>query len=228
MARVPGACASTLLRGRSRAIEDGLRVLRLIGRLYELEAGWDETKVGAERAALRQTHLAGPLARLLRLTRALQARVLPTSDLDQACAYLLGHWQPLIAHLDHVQTRLDTNSVENAIRPSKLGAKNWLSIGHPGDRTVVIYSLVVSRQRHGHNPHDYLRDMLGRLPAMTTADDLHALLPFQWRLPSRLHRNSRIYGKSFGDVALFVAPQGAPRSTLTKGWRRQHWIWGDG
>jgi hypothetical protein len=48
----------------------------------------------------------------------------------------------------------------------------------------VIYSLVVSRQRHGHNPHNYLRDVLGRLPAMTKADDLHALLPSQWRLPA--------------------------------------------
>ena len=161
------------------------RVLRLIGRLYELEAEWDGAEVGAGRAALRRLHFAGPLARLLRLARALQARVLPKSGLGQACAYLLGHWRPLTAHLDHGQTRLDTNSVENAIRPSKLGAKNWLFIGHPdaGDRAGVIYSLVVSCQRYGHNPHDYLRDMLARLPSMTTADDLLPLLPSQWRPP---------------------------------------------
>ena len=161
------------------------RVLRLIGRLYELEAEWDAAKIGAERAALRSLHFARPLARLLRLVRALQARVLPKSGLGQACAYLLGHWRPLTAHLDHGQTRLDTNSVENAIRPSKLGVKNWLFIGHPdaGDRAAVIYSLVVSCQRHGHNPHDYLRDVLGCLPAMTTADDLQPLLPSQWRPP---------------------------------------------
>ena len=68
---------------------------------------------------------------------------------------------------------------------TKLGVKNWLFIGHPdaGDRAAVIYSLVVSCQRHGHNPHDYLRDVLGCLPAMTTADDLQPLLPSQWRPP---------------------------------------------
>ncbi len=73
--------------------------------------------------------------------------------------------------------------IKNAIRPSKLGAKNWLFVGHPdaGDRPAVIYSLVVSCQRHGHNPHDYLRDVLSRLPAMTTADDLRPLLPAQWK-----------------------------------------------
>jgi transposase len=159
------------------------RVLRLIGRLYTLEREWDETNVGAQRATLRQEHFAQPLARLRRLVTALQTRVLPKSGLGLACAYLLGHWEPLTAHLRHSHTQLDTNSVENAIRPSKLGAKNWLFVGHPeaGDRAAVIYSLVVSCKRYGHNPHDYLRDVLGRLPAMTTADDLRPLLPSQWK-----------------------------------------------
>ena len=113
----------------------------------------------------------------------LQHLCLPRSQLGQACAYLLGHWAPLTAHLAHGRTQLDTNAVENAIRPSKLGAKNWLFVGHPdaGDRAAVLYSLVVSCQRHGHNPHDYLRAMLTRLPAMTTKDDLRPLLPSQWK-----------------------------------------------
>jgi transposase len=159
------------------------RVLRIIARLYQLECEWDEADVGERRAALRQQHFAQPLARLRRLVTALQKRVLPKSGLGQACTYLLGHWEPLTAHLRHSHTKLDTNSVENAIRPSKLGAKNWLFVGHPeaGDRAAVIYSLVVSCQRYGHNPHDYLRDVLGRLPAMTTADDLRPLLPSHWK-----------------------------------------------
>ncbi|HLP24850.1 MAG TPA: transposase domain-containing protein [Acidobacteriota bacterium] len=48
----------------------------------------------------------------------------------------------------------------------------------------MIYSLVVSCQRRGHNPHDYLRDVLSRLPSMTTADDLRPLLPANWRAAS--------------------------------------------
>lgn len=162
------------------------RVLRLIGQLYQLEAQWDEASVGAERSALRQEHFARSLARLRRLATALQARVLPRTGLGQACAYLLGHWAPLTAHLRHSHTRLDTNSVENAIRPSKLGAKNWLFIGHPdaGDRAAVIYSLIVSAQRRGLDPHAYLKDVLTRLPAMTSKDDLTPLLPTHWQPPS--------------------------------------------
>ena len=159
------------------------RVLRLIGRLYQLEAEWDHGQVGAQRAALRQEHFARPLTRLRRLVAALQARVLPKSGLGQACAYLLGHWAPLTAHLRHSHTRLDTNAVENAIRPSKLGQKNWLFVGHPqaGDSAAVIYSLIASAQRRGLDPHAYLRDVLIRLPAMTSQDDLTPLLPAHWQ-----------------------------------------------
>ncbi len=162
------------------------RVLRLVGRLYQLEREWDQAEVGEQRAALRQEHFARPLARLRWLVTALQKRVLPRTGLGQACAYLLGHWAPLTAHLRHSQTRLDTNAVENAIRPSKLGAKNWLFVGHPdaGDRPAVIYSLIVSAQRCGHDPHAYLKDVLTRLPAMTTKDDLTPLLPAHWKAAS--------------------------------------------
>jgi len=73
--------------------------------------------------------------------------------------------------------------VENAIRPSKLGAKNRLFIGHPdaGDRAAVLYSHLGTCQRYGHNPHAYLKDVLARLPAMTSKDDLRPLLPSQWQ-----------------------------------------------
>ena len=162
------------------------RVLRLIAQLYQLETQWDEQEVGDKRAALRQEHFARPLARLNWLVRALQARVLPQSGLGKACAYLLGHWQPLTAHLHYSHTQLDTNAIENAIRPSAIGKKNWLFVGHPdaGDRAAVLYSLLGSCRRYGHNPHEYLKDMLTRLPAMTTKDDLRPLLPSQWKAPA--------------------------------------------
>jgi len=160
------------------------RVLRLIAQLYQLEAQWDEQAVGEKRAALRQEHFARPLARLKWLVRALQVRVLPQSGLGKACAYLLNHWDPLTGHLQYSQTKLDTNAIENAIRPSAIGKKNWLFVGHPvaGDRAAVLYSLIASCRRHGHNPHEYLKDLLTRLPAMTTKDDLRPLLPAQWKL----------------------------------------------
>jgi transposase len=158
-------------------------ILRLIGELYLREREWDEAKVGAARAALRQEHFARPLRWLRRLALGLRARALPRSLLGKACSYLLEHWEPLTAHLRYSETRLDNNLVENAIRPSALGKKNWLFIGHPdaGQRSAIIYSIVVSCQRHGKDPFAYLRDVLTRLPRMTNQDDLAALTPARWR-----------------------------------------------
>jgi transposase len=158
-------------------------VLRLIGQLYQLERGWDEAQVGAARAALRQEHFARPLRWLRRVALGLRSQVLPRSQLGKACSYLLDHWDALVAHQQHSFTRLDNNLVENAIRPSAIGKKNWLFIGHPdaGQRSAIIYSLVVSCQRHGKDPLAYLRDVLRRLPAMTNQSDLAPLTPARWQ-----------------------------------------------
>lgn len=156
-------------------------VLRLIAHLYQYEQAW-RSAGPADRAALRQGHFGLTLALLKKTAQRLQTLSLPRSGLGQACAYLLGHWAPLTAHLAHGRTQLDTNAVENAIRPSAVGKKNWLFIGHPqaGDRAAVLYSLLGTCRHLGHNPHDYLKDVLTRLPAMTTKDDLRPLLPGQW------------------------------------------------
>lgn len=58
-------------------------------------------------------------------------------------------------------------------------------IGNPdaGQRSAIIYSLVVSCQRHGKNPFVYLRDVITRLPHMANRDDLGALTPARWQPP---------------------------------------------
>ena len=158
-------------------------VLRLIGRLYQLERAWDEAGVSDTRAALRQIHFARPLHWLRRIVLGLRSQVLPRSLLGKACSYLLDHWEPLVAHQQYAVTRLDNNLIENAIRPSAIGKKNWLFIGHPdaGQRSAIVYSLVVSCQRHGKDPLAYLRDVLTRLPAMSNQDDLGPLTPARWQ-----------------------------------------------
>lgn len=159
------------------------RILQLIAQLYRWEKRWDEANVGEARAGLRQKHFARPLYWLRTIALALRKKVLPKSGLGQACTYLLNQWEPLTAHLRHSQTRLDNNLIENAIRPSAIGKKNWLFIGHPdaGQRSAIIYSLVISCQRHGKDPLAYLKDVLSRLPAMTNRDDLTLLTPALWQ-----------------------------------------------
>jgi hypothetical protein len=74
------------------------------------------------------------------------------------------------------------NNVENDVRPSVVGRKRWLFIGHPdaGWRSAVIYTIIQSCRRRGINPQEYLTDVLGRLPSMKN-HEVKDVLPSRWK-----------------------------------------------
>ena len=73
------------------------------------------------------------------------------------------------------------NLVENAIRPTAVGKKNWLFIGEAGagHRSALIYTIVASCRQHGLDPFEYLCNVLTLLPSATTSDIPH-LTPAAW------------------------------------------------
>ena len=98
--------------------------------------------------------------------------------------YTLGQWEALMNYLDHEEASIDNNLAEQAIRPTKLGLKNWLFIGHPqaGRRSAIIYTLVQNCKTHGIDPQAYLIDVLEKLPtARTDAESARALQPKYWK-----------------------------------------------
>jgi transposase len=109
-------------------------------------------------------------------------RVLPQSTLGKAVRYLLNEYTALVGYLRDGQFEIDSNLVENDVRPSAVGKKRWLFIGHPdaGWRSAVIYTIIQSCRRYGINPQEYLTDVLGRLPSMTNKQ-VRELLPDRWR-----------------------------------------------
>jgi transposase len=88
----------------------------------------------------------------------------------------------LVRYLEDGRYEIDTNLVENAIRPSCVGKKNWLFIGHPdaGWRSAVIYSLLITDRRYRLDPAAWLTDVLRRIPTCTQAN-LPELLPWNWK-----------------------------------------------
>jgi transposase len=97
---------------------------------------------------------------------------------NNATRYTLAEWEPLTRYLANGRLEIDNNLTENAIRPSAVGKKNWLFIGHleAGWRSAVIYSLIASSRRRGIEPWEYLRDVVQRLPAMKQSE-VPTLLP---------------------------------------------------
>ena len=63
--------------------------------------------------------------------------------------YSLKRWEALTRFIEDGFLEIDNNLIENAIRPSALGKRNWLFIRHPeaGERSAVIYTLLGSCRR---------------------------------------------------------------------------------
>jgi len=165
-----------------RPKEAGVIVTEL-RRLYLIERrARDEGLEPGQRLQLR-TELSAPvLAALKPQLEALAPGSLPQSPLGKAIRYTLAEWEPLTRHLENGRLEIDNNLTENAIRPSAVGKKNWLFIGHPeaGWRSAAIYSLIVSCRRRGIEPWEYLRDVLQRLPALKQSE-VPTLLPRCWK-----------------------------------------------
>jgi hypothetical protein len=64
---------------------------------------------------------------------------------------------------------IDNNSVENSIRPSAVGKKNWLFIGdkYAGRKSAILYSLIISCRNHGVEPQAYIKYLIDTLPTLT-------------------------------------------------------------
>ncbi len=160
--------------------------LAAIQRIYQVEATLRQARADTpERARVRQQQ-SGPILQILKadlLALRSHPGVMPRSALGKAIDYTLALWERLVVYLEHGELEIDNNWIENGIRPTAIGKKNWLFVGGEttGQRAAILYTMVECARRHGHNPELYLADILERLPAMTNQDDLRALLPVNWR-----------------------------------------------
>lgn len=160
-------------------------ILRQIGQLYRTEEKLRRLRAGPRlRQAIRAAESQPVHRRLKKLfdRLALRRGILPKSDLGAALTYARGQWPALSPCFEDGRISLDNNPVENAIRPTKLGARNWLFIGGEatGWRSAVVYTFVENIRRAGRDPYAYLKWLFERLPGMTNQDDLRPLLPAAW------------------------------------------------
>jgi transposase len=159
-------------------------IMRQIQNLYQVEARLREQRAGPRLREAVRAHQSRPVVE--RIQRALirlksSGRYLPQSLLGIALDYALGQWQTLDVYLGDGRVEIDNNLVENAIRPTALGKKNWLFIGDAdaGDRGAIIYTIIESCRRRGIDPYAYLRDVLTRLPRMTN-HQIPEITPEAW------------------------------------------------
>lgn len=159
-------------------------VLRQIGHLYEIERRLRENRAGPGLREAERQHRSRPtLERIHRTLLRFQKsrRHLPGSLMGKAIRYTLGQWPMLCLFIERGEVEIDNNLVENAIRPTAVGKKNWLFVGDKdaGWRSAVIYSIITSCRSRGIDPHAYLKDVLTRLPRMTNRQ-IAEITPAAW------------------------------------------------
>jgi transposase len=157
-------------------------LLALIAQLYMIERQLRARHAGpALRQAVRSAHSALIVRRLGRALVAIRGKHLPQSALGRAITYALDQWPTLERFLEDGRLEIDNNTVENAIRPTAVGKKNWLFIGaaDAGQRGAILYTIVESCRRRGIDPLAYLRDVLTRLPQMLMSE-VDSLTPEAW------------------------------------------------
>jgi len=181
--RRAGCAAHARRKFYEAALEGDRQAIWFVGRFRQLYRIEDEARdqTPEERQALRQAQAPAIWAEMKTQAEQLQPLLLPQSSLGKAIRYFLSEYAVLQIYLERPDYQIDNNLIENSIRPSCVGKRRWLFIGHPqaGWRSAVIYSIIQSCRRRGIDPQEYLTDVLGRLPGMKNTG-LDSLLPENW------------------------------------------------
>lgn len=151
---------------------DAERILHAIQKLYRIEAHLRESEASPERRREVRQVQSQPIVLSIheRLTHLVRQRAhLPQSAFGKAARYTLEQWDPLQVFLKDGRIEIDNNLVENSIRPTAIGKKNWLFLGRDdtGWRSAVIYSVLTSARNRGIEPYGYLKELLEILPRIT-------------------------------------------------------------
>ena len=112
-----------------------------------------------------------------------RARVSPKSRLGEKLACIARHWDGLQLFLADGRVEMDSNSVENLIRPVALNQKNALFAGHDEGAAAWgrIASLIETAKLNGVNTHAWLKGTLEAIVAGHPNSRIDELLPWNFK-----------------------------------------------
>jgi len=118
-----------------------------IQKVYAIERQIRDENLSDQEIAQLRNEQARPILNALELwLKDKLTQTTPSSAIGIAIAYTLVRWKKLTTYLDHSFLEIDNNLVENAIRPTVLGRKNYMFSGshESAQRSAMIYSFLGS------------------------------------------------------------------------------------
>lgn len=156
--------------------------LRRIAQFHAVEADIRGCSPG-QRLSARQTRTAPLVAGFGAWLRDQRLRVSAKSRLGEKLAYIHRHWDGLQTFLADGRVEIDSNPVENLVRPIALNRKNALFAGHDegGRSWGRIASLIETAKINGVEPFAYLKATLGAIAAGHPQNRIDELLPWNFK-----------------------------------------------
>ena len=159
-----------------------LPILLKMQPLYRIEEELRQSGAPPDcRRLVRQSRSRPIFVELYQLILAGRKAHLPRSLTGEALNHALSRWKRVKEYLDDGNLEIDTNLVENAIRPTKLGLKNHLFIGaaEAGAASALLYTLMANCRAADIDPESYLTEAIRRLRPDATREQIAALTPAQ-------------------------------------------------
>lgn len=166
---------------QSNGSEVAAQALVIIGELYDIERETVKREPD-ERWRIRQTKAKPIMDRYKEWLMLQRQRATDGTAIAKALDYSLKRWDALARYLGDGRIPIDNNHIESCIRPIAQGRKSWLFAGslRAGDRAAQVMSLIQSAKLNGHDPYEYLKDILTRLPTQPNSR-IDELLPHNWK-----------------------------------------------
>jgi len=166
--------------------------LSFIGRLYELEEQFRESKLdGDALREARQRHAVPILDNFASWLESSRDSVLPKSLIGKAFTYTLNQWSALRRYTEEGFLSIDNNVSERTVKIAAIGRKNWMFVGSRtgGERAAILFSLTASAKACGVEPQAYLTDLFRELGKDNGEEDhLRSMLPDRWLAAHPEHR----------------------------------------
>ena len=153
--------------------------MKLIQLLYAIESLARESEMSHEqRHALRLDKSLPIINEIGQYIYKEKSNVTPQSPIGKAFEYCANRWTSLQNYLNHGMLEIDSNLIENSIRPLALGRKNYLFAGsHEAAKDIAMfYSFFATCTKNEIDPQRWLTHVIKNINDTKTSE-LKNLLP---------------------------------------------------
>jgi transposase len=163
--------------------KNALEAMTRMQRIYRLEHWLRVLKLNEESKKKLREKIAVPMLNdMFDWMEQVINKTTPQSPIYKALQYSIKRRKELMCYVHDGKLHIDNNPVENKIRPTVIGKKNYLFMGShdAAQRSAMIYSFLISCKANNINPEEWLEDVLSRINGTKKSELVH-LLPHKWK-----------------------------------------------